>query len=80
MVSNLPRARSKLPCMELLTIAVAARANAERAIWLAARHALDAGQEPADVAHECGVSVTTLYRRLREHELTYGRGRLSSGG
>lgn len=63
--------------MELLTYFANAHREGERGLWLVVRLALDQGETPADVAAVLEVAVGTMYRKLREHGLTYGRGRLS---
>lgn len=62
--------------MELLRLHVEGQERLERMVWLAVRQALDSGNSPEEVAVTVQLSVPSMYRRLREQGLTYGRGRV----
>ncbi len=68
--------RVKLATVELLRYMVNAHREGERAVYLVVRLALDDGVPPAEVADVLRLSTATMYRRLREHDLSHGRGRL----
>lgn len=70
----------KLSTVELLEHYVQTMKTGERMLWLIVRSCLDDGETPESVAKRLEMSKASMYRHLRNQNLTHGRGRLPAHG